>query len=191
MSQTRPYNYPCSQARAFSLTASKEGQSSAASGHSETPSMWLTSSRNCWEKLCPEGNALESGNRARKHFSLMHSKHMWRKKLTLQGNEPVRVLSGMSCSLDAFSGLKLSDLLFALDRPHTATEPTATRMLRSTREESAQTETRSLRLVPTTALGSAAQQLQPTAGEQQLPLGSRERGRRVSARSHGTVFPRT
>lgn len=90
------------------------------------------SSRNRWEKLHSEGKALESRNRARRHFSLMHSKH---KKLTLEGNEPVWLLSGTSCSLDAFSGLKMSDLLFALDRPHTATEPRATRMLRSTREE--------------------------------------------------------
>lgn len=49
----------------------------------------------------------------------------------LRGNEPFWLLSGISCSLDAFSRLTKSDLLFALDMPHTATEPAATRMLRS------------------------------------------------------------
>lgn len=88
----------------------------------------------------------------------MHTERMGCEKLTLQGNEPVWLLSGISCSLDAFSRLKMSDLLLALDRPHTATEPAATRMLRSTREESAQAENQSLHLVWTSVLGSVAQQ---------------------------------
>lgn len=88
----------------------------------------------------------------------MHTGCTGCKKLTIQGNEPVWLLSGISCSLDAFSRLKMSDLLFALDRLHTGIEPTATKMLRSTREESAQAEDHSQHLVWTSVLGCAAQQ---------------------------------
>ena len=116
-------------------------------------------------------------HRARRHFSFTHTQHMGCKKLTLEGNEPVWLLSGTSCSLDAFSRVKMSDLLFALDRPHTATEPTATRMLSSTREESAQAENHSLHPVWTSVRGSAAQQRQPTARDQQLPSRIRDRKR--------------
>lgn len=70
--------------------------------------------------------------------------HMGCKTLNFQGEEPFWLWSGISCSLAAFSRLKMSDWRFALDRPHTATEPAATRMLRSPGEESAQAETHSL-----------------------------------------------
>lgn len=98
-----------------------------------------------WENLPPKGKALEVRNTRQELISPSATWSTWdAKTLTLQGKEPFWHLPAISCSLDAFSRLNVSDLSFVLDRPHTATEPAATRMIKSPREESAQAETHSL-----------------------------------------------
>lgn len=83
-------------------------------------------------------------HKARTNLSLGHLEHMGCKTHTLQGKKLFWPLPGISCSLEAFSRLEVSDLHFALDRPHTATELATTRIIRSPREESAQAENHSL-----------------------------------------------
>lgn len=119
-----------------------------------------------------EESSRSQKHRARRNFSLRNMEHS--KTLTLQGKEPFWLVSGISCSLDAFSRLNVSDLHFALDRPHTATEPAATRMIRSSGEESAQAKTHSLAW---SCDSSAAQHHEPTARDEQCPLRARNRQR--------------
>lgn len=121
----------------------------------------------------PKGKSSRSQkHRARRNFSLRHMESS--KTLTLQGKEPFWLLSGISRSLDAFSRLQVSGLRFALDTPHTAIEPAATRRIRSAGEERAQAQTHSLAW---SWDSSVAQHHEPTTRDEQHPLRARDRQR--------------